>query len=370
MRGDRQTLRLFGWDVGAFLRWWREGLVQCLPKRLRRLAEDMRPRLILDPQDDGLNLTWVEGGESQQLGLCESPSPSLPEESAIRRARSLVPPRLEKRDSALELRFPPDYAMHRALTMPLEAEQDLHKSVGYQIDRLTPFKLADVYYDVVVGERDRQRRQLRVNLFVLPRKLIDPWLRQLGEHWGARPDILSIAGVDGAVNLLPQTDRPEASGGGFRVNVILSILLLALLVTAIAFPLVQKWRVLNELENRLAEARPRATATLEQRDQVDRAGQALAFLQNQRMDPGRPLELTEQLSRITGDDTWLHFVELHDGVMRMRGQTDEAVILTERLDALSFLHDVHFLSPVTRVQPSGQELFHIEATITNGEQKG
>ena len=370
MQGDHLSLRLFGWDLGRFLRWWREGLLQCLPPRLRQLGRDVRPRLVLDPGEAELVVRWVEGGEGRELGRCASPSLSAPEESVIRRARGLIPPRLERRSSVLELRIPSDHALRRELTMPLEVESNLRKSVGYQVARLTPFQPEDVYYDAMVTARDKQQRQLRVELFMVPRKLLDPWLRQLNEHWGGPPDTVSVAGVDGELNLLPRTDRPETHESGSRVKLLLGALVLVLLAVAIALPLVQKWRLVHDLEDRLAEARPRAVAIMEQREEVDKAGQALAFLKARRMGQGEPLELIEQLSRVCGDDTWLQFVELQGEALRMRGHTNEAVTLTERLNGLPFLNDVHFLSPVTRIQPSGKERFYIEAKVTAGEARG
>lgn len=67
----------------------------------------------------------------------------------------------------------------RFLDLPAEAEPQLAKVVGFQIDTLHPFREGDVYWDFAVVSRDREKKQIRVLVVFAEKSRLDDYCREL-----------------------------------------------------------------------------------------------------------------------------------------------------------------------------------------------
>ena len=88
------------------------------------------------------------------------------------------------------------------MTLPLAAERDLARVLGYEMDRLTPFRADEVFFSAAIAGRDRARGQLRARLFLVPRAAVAPLLALLREA-GAPPPELEATDETGALRPIP-----------------------------------------------------------------------------------------------------------------------------------------------------------------------
>lgn len=192
-----QTLKVNPrWNGNAALEWWREGLLAWLPVNVRRWLAGSTRRLVIAVDAQDYVLAREEAGQMQQVERLDQASLDWNSVAAWFKTENSRP---------LILRFPATQALTRVLTLPLAAEKNLRQVAGFEMDRLTPFTAAQVYYDVTMLERQFTQRRLRVELTTLPRVVADPVLTQL-RQWGLAPDTLDVASGRPGLNLLPRSN--------------------------------------------------------------------------------------------------------------------------------------------------------------------
>jgi general secretion pathway protein L len=100
----------------------------------------------------------------------------------------------------------------KTLTLPLAAERELDQVLGFEMDRETPFKTEEIYWNHRIEGVDRQNGRLSVRRALLPKANLAPLLTAVGQ-FGIRPRRAEIAdGPDaGAYVPLEGGWRPCAS---------------------------------------------------------------------------------------------------------------------------------------------------------------
>src|SRR5262249_24980190 len=113
--------------------------------------------------------------------------------------------------------LPGSQVLRKTLTLPAAIEENLVQALAYDLDRHTPFKPEDVYFDAVVAARDPARKEIRVDWAAALKSVVDQ-ARRRAESWGATvvgvtPESpQSATALSGAkLNLLPASERLEVS---------------------------------------------------------------------------------------------------------------------------------------------------------------
>lgn len=137
------------------LRWWGGQLVACLPGRLAEGERQLHrlPRLVLLSPPGAmpvtLELTRTLPGaalrrEVLSLGAAEA--------GRLRAALGPPPARGWRRPAGLCLRLPAGQLLACDVALPLAAEPSLEQVLGFEFDRLTPFRAADALWSHLILE--------------------------------------------------------------------------------------------------------------------------------------------------------------------------------------------------------------------------
>ncbi len=97
---------------------------------------------------------------------------------------------------------PRDAVLVRFLDLPAEAEPQLAKVVGYQIDALHPFQDAQIYWDCTVVSRDAKSRQIRVMVVLAEKSRLESYQEVL-TNLGLKVHSLTLAAATLAPMLKP-----------------------------------------------------------------------------------------------------------------------------------------------------------------------
>ena len=138
--------------AARFFGWWFGELRACIPPVLRRLVAGRRRRLYLLLRDEVTDLYEESGGKPRVFGSIEQDAPDAP-------ARVLLQ-RLQDKGPWAEILavIPAERALRRRLQLPLAVAENLRESIGFDIDRLTPFRAEEVVYQARIAGIDRPAR--------------------------------------------------------------------------------------------------------------------------------------------------------------------------------------------------------------------
>lgn len=340
-----------GWN--AFWQWWREGLLAWLPSRMRRWLAGSSRRLVVAVTDDQCVLVREEAGQSQELERWERATldwKAIAARCKVEKPRQLV------------VRFPAGQALVRTLSLPLAAEKNTRQVVGFDMDRLTPFPAAQVYYDVVVLGRQAELRRLQVELTALPRAGVEPLLAQM-QHQGLQADVLDVTEGRPGLNLLPLEQRARGDLRGRRRRVTVVTVSLLLVAMAMLLPIWQQRALLLDTVDQLTRVQRTAQQALTLRDQLDRALESSRVLAQKKETLPARVDLLRELTMILPDDTWLERLQIRGDTIQLVGQSSKASSLVAIIEASPLFSGVGFLSPVTTDPRTGKERFMLGARI-------
>lgn len=336
----------------AFWRWWRDGLLAWLPAGVRRWRAGSARRLVLAMEDGAWVLTREEIGQVRELDRMD---PSSPDWKALAGWFRTEKPR------EWVVRFPASQALNRVLTLPLAAEKNLRQVTGFEMDRLTPFSAAQVYYDAAVLERHPESRRLRVELTALPRSAVEPALAELQQQ-GLSPDALEVAG-DRRLNLLPPEQRPRRGLWGRRWRAAVISISLLLVAAAALLPIWQQRVLVLEALDRVGQAQKAAKQALNLRDQLDKTLETSRMLARKKQSIPARVDLLRELTAILPDDTWVDRLQIKGDSVQIIGQSGKASALIGIVEASKLFNGAAFTSPVTTDPRTGKERFMLSARV-------
>jgi general secretion pathway protein L len=348
--------------ISRFFSWWFAELAACVPPFLRRGLRGPRQQLVLDYRERDLLLRLRGRGGWRDLGqvALDAGAPAAGRAAVAKLLRGI---RLRAAD--VVLRLGAGQVLQRRVELPLAAAENLREVLGFEMDRLTPFKAETVAYDFRVAAADREAQRLTVDVAVAPRAVVDDAVRAVGAL-GLTPDRVSPAeGGDqaAAFNLLRAEDAAAAGGSLRRLNVLLAVLLLLLLGAAVLWPLQRKQAELAALEARLDESRAAAAATEALRDKIAAAQDRNSFLVQRRQSTPLAVAVLAELTERLADDTWLAQLHIGDGEVLLSGYAPAAAALIPVLEDAPLFSDVKFDSPILPDARVGRERFNLSAKV-------
>ncbi len=335
-----------------FLEWWAGQLRELLPQRLLT-SPGAQDALVADVSvPDTLTLWRRRRGTEQRLLQVRGDVAGAPGVQAALANRA--------GGEALLLRVPPGWLLERAVSLPLPAERELARVLGYEMERLTPFTAAELVWGYAVLQRDRVRARLGLRLTMVPRATLAPWLDALTRLGGA-PQAVEAALPDG-VRLLRLASAQEAGRTMLSARS-LAVVVGVLAVLVLVSPALRQSLELQELQDRLDGMAPRIAqvADLRRRIAGSTAGGDAVAAETRRL--GDTLEALAAITEVLPDDSYLTEFTMRERKMTMAGLAGSAPRLISGLSADARVRNPAFTAPVTKSETNHLDVFAIRAEL-------
>ena len=348
-------------------RWWSTELLAMLPERLSSFAGAARvPLLMLE--EGAVTLVEPRPGEGQpemrvELGDLDAPRAAAAVRALLERAG-------EVRGRA-RLALPPGESLVRRVKMPAATEENLGTVLGFEMDRLSPFRADEVYYDHRVIGRDSASGSLAVLLAVARRDVVEARLaraRALGvsvQGVAVREDTVRAGPT---FDVLPsaqrgERDRPRERLAKRALAGTAAVLLLAVLLV----PALRKRAEVHAIKPALDRSYAEAQATDALIREVERHVADYNFLLERKHGAYPSLAYIEEVTRLLPDNTWLQQLELKTvgkgRELLISGETVSSSRLIEILEQSKLLQNATPRGTVTRGTQPGTERFAIAAEV-------
>jgi len=345
-----------------FFGWWRRELRNCIPSGLRDWRETRGQMLLVDVASAAAVLRVMKGDRHRDLGtVARSPGGSAP-------LPAVVAKRLRRVGSVngIVAQIDAKNVLRHRLRLPLATNENLREVLSYEMDRVTPFRSDDVYFDFRVAETDAAAGQIVVDLFLVRRPVVDDVVALL-RGWNLPPDrvttVLDAAKASGEVNFLAAPNRRRS--GRLRRNLfaLLTLAIAAGAAVSVNLALQQQTMTLDAYEVALAELRIQVQEvdTLKQQlmDRTTRSQYVAAKKSEQPL----TIAVVSELTRLLPDDTWLTQVRIQQRQLIIAGSAPGASDLIALLEASPLLSQVKFSASVVPDPKTGKERFNITAVI-------
>jgi len=336
--------------------WWTGQLGELLPVRWRDALADRPVELDVRLREGAVEI--VLPGEEEPSLVLDDQQDQVTRQAALARLmdRYPVPPRLS-------YRVPDTRLLHRRLTLPLAAQDNLRQVLGFELDRQTPFRPEQVYYDHRLVSRDLAARRLEVDLVLCPRGALDPELARIAQA-GVQLDAVDGCQSDGredGLNLLPAERRAARRNIRTRVNVALAAVSVALAVAVMHQSVANREAAREQLGAEVDKSKREARAVGDLRRSLADAVEGANFLADRRCEQPVVIALLNDLNKRLPDDTYLMRFSLTRGEIQLQGLSKEASKLVPVLQQSQAIEGPAVQGAITPDPRTGKEQFVISA---------
>lgn len=335
-----------------FVLWWARQLRALAPPRLLpnidradALLVDAQP---VDAQSGLVALTLRRRGRETHLGQFPLTGNSPPV-TLRRRLRRVI------------VRLRPGALLERTVVLPLAAEHNLERVLGFEIDRLTPFAARNVVWQGAVERRDRAQGRVTVRLSLVPRAELLPTLDMLART-GITPTCLEATARDGSRRRIA-LGATSTRRAGFRLHAIAGSAVAALAAAAVVTPFVTQSLARDATERAIAMLAPGVARVEALRKQMADGAAGVDALAAEHARTGDVLMVLAAVTRLLPDDTVLTEFSLHQGKLGISGQSPAAAQLIPALAADRTFRNPTFAAPVTRTADGHTDQFVIHAEL-------
>lgn len=375
----RDLVRRLG--LPAFWAWWTREIGAIVPAAPRAALARRRMRPVFVFEGDHATL-WRPGMEEGRAAM--SPAATIPltgDAAAVAAAGRAALASLAEGAYAgaaatqqVVVSLPVHEYLRKRIVLPSAVEENFRQALAYDLDRHTPFKSDELYFDAAIVDRHPGRGTITVDLATVRRTIVDLAMRHAAA-WGAEvaavvPEPPANA-ANSRLNLLPADARSSRRAWRRWQFWVPVGVLAAMVVAAVAIPLWQKRDYVIQLSALADQARARAAVSETLRTELNtRVADYNYALERKYAYPGA-LQVVDTMSKLMPDDTWLTQFELksvakgHDTQREflIRGETANAGRLVQLFEEAQLFAQPGQRGPTTKIQPGPGEIFDLGAQL-------
>jgi general secretion pathway protein L len=341
-------------------RWWAARMAELVPAGLSRRRNGLANAVIVTVGETPTSPATLLLRRNRQETLRGSFVAGVPGRTDRRKMRAAFGGLVRQR--TVLLRPPPGALLERRLDLPLAAQPELRRVIGYEMDRVTPFEADEVFWTWTIEARDRARGRLQVRLSLVPKAPLLPLLAALDEA-GLSPTALEVAHGGAPPRLIPLHQEAEWAGWPRRTTIALAATCGVLALTAALLPFVQQSLALAEVEERIAALQPEVSQVQELRRRIAAESAGRDAVSDERARIGNTVEILAAATDLLPDDTFLTDLSLRQRRLTISGQSGAAPRLIAALASDPAFRNPAFAAPVTRNAAARTDVFSIRTEL-------
>lgn len=356
---DRARRAWRGSPLPGFLAWWSGELRALLPVRWQAFFGGGNVWCLLRHEDSQWHVR-----RSGQVSTSPPWSDALdaPAQQAMLNAAVAG---VDRQDLRLALCLPRDAVLRRRLLLPEAARDNLRQIGAFEMDRQTPFRTDQVYYDLRELPGPAPAGRIAAELVAAPRSAVDAKLEHL-RNAGIAIDAVDLCDGDArlGVNLLPPEMARVHRDPRRRLNLGLAAATVCLLLLCLGQWLHNRQEALAAMQAQVEGMRGDAQKIGELRKQLEDSSGAAGFLARRKTDSTAIVDMLQDLTARIPDDTWLErFTVDSSGRMGIQGQSAKAASLIDALQGSKLITGANFQGVIQRDPSTNKERFFMDAQL-------
>lgn len=343
----------------AFISWWGGELRALLPVRWQAFFRGGNAWCLLRHEND----QWhVRRSGGSPLSAPWSDTLDAPEQQALLKVAVAG---IDPQDLRLALCLPQDDVLRRRLLLPEAARDNLRQIGAFEMDRQTPFRVDQVYYDLRELPGPTPAGRVAAELVAVPRTAVDAHLEQL-RNAGIAIDAVDLYDGDKrlGVNLLPPDMARVHRDPRRRLNLMLASAALLLLLLTLGGWLHNREDALATMQSQVDDMHADAQKISDLRKQLEDSAGASGFLAHRKTDAVAVVDVLQDLTTRIPDDTWLErFTVDNSGHIGIQGQSAKAAPLIDILQGSKQITGANFQGVIQRDPATNKERFYMDAQL-------
>jgi general secretion pathway protein L len=343
----------------AFFAWWGGELRALLPVRWQAFFRGSNAWCLL--RHYGGQWSVQRSGQSTAVAPWSDELDAPEQQALLKSAVTGIDPQ----DLRLALCLPHDAVLRRRIVLPEAARDNLRQIGAFEMDRQTPFRVEQVYYDLRELPGSVTAGRIAAELVAVPRTAVDAQLEQLRKA-GIAIDAVDLCEGDKrlGVNLLPPEMARAHPDPRRRLNIGLAVAALVLLLLCLGQWLHNREDALAAMQSQVDDMRADAQKIADLRKQLEDSAGASGFLAHRKTDAVAIVDVLQDLTTRIPDDTWLErFTIDSGGRIGIQGQSAKAASLIDVLQSSKLITGANFQGVIQRDPQTNKERFYMDAQL-------
>lgn len=372
MRFEVGNLQLFGIDLGSLAQRWKAGLRDILPNGLADCFVHPAPAVNVIIEQDNVRFVRANSDLNTEILALQRSELSLATEGVLK-ADLLA----GKKESQLQLNLvlPEQQVMRKRISLPRAARQNLRTVVSYQVSRLTPFSVDQVFYDVLeVPAAAPNGDTIEVEFIAALKTDVQPLIEHIERITALTVSRLTVPESEAlvnqqAINLFAQLRTPNQWWRRLNRNSALLLLLVAVLSITTIVPVIKLRSLVLERKQEIKVVDERVTGLQEKRQILGQDLTALNYVLEQRSSNRELTLIIDELTRIVPDEIYIDSLSVQKQIVEISGVGTGVVDLIEVLNNSPLFEDAKFTASITRSN-QGQDVFTARmqlSTVVDGQ---
>lgn len=252
----------------------------------------------------------------------------------------------------------------RKINLPASTQDNLLDVIKYEMDRYTPFKTEDVYFDCRIEEKFKEKNQIKVLLLVINKKILAPivsliksdeiTLRRINviNHVTAEESIHDVKFLRSSIKM-KNKNLSTTKWLGFTA--------FGLILLTSFTPLIINYIKINQLKNELNELEPTIAEVKKLQNEYQEMQQKVGYLVKIKEKNISITHLLNLLTQTMPDHTYVHRMSYDAGLLSLQGLSASASDLIPIMDETGLFEDIRFVAPITQSNVEGIERYSIAA---------
>ncbi len=354
----RLRLRYTQSPLPVFFDWWLGQLRSLLPARWRAALETKDAELWLQIADGRLQVRPGAVGPVAplvDLDLAVADELNVAFEAALSE---------DLRNRRRVLLVPANQVLRRRLQLPAAARENLATVLGFELDRQTPFRAEQVYFDSRLLPHANAAKTIPVELGLVPREPVQAALSALGPLAAQLDVIDSLAsGARMGFNFLPPAQRRRRVHRVLWINLALLCASLLFLLLAMSHLVDNRLAAVESLRAESDAQRDSARVVAGLRKSLEDAVAGANFLAVRKQSAPSMIELLSTLTTTLPDDTFIERLNVAGTTLSLTGQSAQAAQLIELLRNAKGIREAALSGAIQPDARSGKDRFNITAQV-------
>ena len=346
-------------DIAGFWNWWTKELLGLLPSALKSFIHSNSNKIVVSIHNETITLDYFKAGTTEPF-LSEQTEIDSQQIDVVR-----INPQFSRLKYQTVLQINSDNFLHKLIHLPVAAKKNLDQVVGFELDRLTPFNKNNCFYFAIDLNTKPASEFISVLLIAIPRHYFDNLLTicrscHLIIDRVSSPIIDSeYTSVISQYNLLPAEWKHIPGKLESALKYTLNSCIAGLLALTLALPALYAQHDIDQLQQTLRaleqETKPIDNQQTEINRQISEYEKLLLITRKQ----PNLLIITNELSKILNDNTWLIHLRYSENQLEIMGYSPTTLATISELESSDYFSKVNLLSPLYQDKQTGLERFHI-----------
>ena len=352
------NLQLFGNKPQEFFTWWISELAGMLPVAKSTAGKNSQRGLTIQLEQKTCHLQWENGSKVANLAK------KFTSDLALEKYNNAIEQDNKLSVDVCNIQLSNKQILRRSISLPLSTEENIEDVISYEMDRYTPFKKDDVYFDVKVQSRDVKEQKITVLLSVVKKAVLDEVLQFVSASGMSIQNVFSVDGGEQDqienFSFLKQHQHSNNQRKSSAFNRYLFGTAMLLILVALVLPIAKNYWLAERYSSQLRAMEGEINQARQLQSRYKAIKQDVEFLANQSKGSVKVLDLLNELTKVVPDHTTLSRFSLEGGSARIRGLSASASKLISIIDSSENFSGVQFVAPVTQNSKTGKESFTIE----------